>query len=193
MHALLSVAGRLPTQNLASAATLGCHALAQLSDDVNFFRGYSRHARNRHDTSQEYDVITGVDHFEYFLDFELMLLTRAEVGMDQRLAKDLIGLVKKLRPEIRRGSASTDELKYFVSDLRSFTCESQSALARTGNVDGWRRRFLHAMVALAGAGMVALNTTAFAASLGLTAPGSAVSVSAGSAVMSPLVTDFLPS
>lgn len=181
--------------SLVQCATTGCSLLSNaaymqaLMDDAWMLK--DRVAEHREDMQ----VITTVDHFEFFLGAEGRLLAAA--GADTSLTTVILQQCREEREAARRGEFNVfAHLRFRVAleELRNAVCSVLSELRyATFDPQPPRRRYRRLVACfkgVCGCVVVGLDASALAGTIGLSTAGSAVSIAVGAAVVDHALSDL---
>lgn len=195
-----SLGNRESRRELVRCAATGC---ALLSNDayVEALVGDARALQEqRWRYRKDMRVITGRVHFEYFLRLEKSLLE--EAGTDPELTEAIIDRCREARKSTRHGklgaiafSRALEELRLAVCDvlaeLRKDTFDQQPSEDQLSRPeDQLSRRLAAVLKGVCGCVVVGLDASSLAPTVGLSAPGSAVSIAIGGAIVGQAITDL---
>jgi hypothetical protein len=179
--------------NLGEASVIGCDTLRRLSEDENFRQTLERMVETRTRIGQDFRIVTDdLAHFEFFLGVERDLLVRG--GLSEELADELIQECRNVLENVKRRQAAPREILDSVYSIRDRTCELSASLVqrRREAIEREReareraqttRMLRRAVMVIGGAAIVGINVSALAATLGVSAVGSAVSQALGSGII----------
>jgi hypothetical protein len=140
-----------------------------------------RSAENR----KNLQIITAVDHFDFFLGAEGRLLKAA--GTDPSLTTAILQQCREARAAARQGEFNAFRFRNALEELRETVCaeylELRGATSDPGPSGRRYRRLAACFKGVCGCVVVGLDASALAATIGLTAAGSAVSIAVGAAVV----------
>jgi hypothetical protein len=184
--------GNQEAESLVQCAVIGCSVLGNgvyvqaLVDDARALRGTAaNYRRNMH-------LITGVDHFEYFLQIERSLLELA--GADQGLIEIIFEKCRDARREARRGEINVAAFRDALEELRITACgtliELRNATTNQRAPQQFARRLGTVLTGCCGCVVVGLDASILAPTVGLSAAGSAVSITVGGAIVAQAITDL---
>jgi hypothetical protein len=173
-------------QELERVFALACNALKRLSQDSGFIADVTEAFRRRREHEADFNEITTLRHFvEGFSVIETAVLKQA--GLPEETISSLLKEATALIEYTREPAPTPEELNTQIAAVRDATCHVATMLARSRkSVEDRKRlkaRLARAGYALGGAVMVGANVTAWAASLGLSTAGSAVSGAAGTSLI----------
>jgi hypothetical protein len=184
--------GHLEPRGLLESATIGCSLLSNdmyvqaLVADAR--SGQERKWFHRRDVRE----ITGRAHFEYFLGIERRLLR--EAGMDPEVTEAIINRCRVDRKAPRRGEFDANTFSGALEELRLAVCgvlaELREASFDQPPQDQMFRRLGSVFTGVCGCVVVGLDASSLAVSVGLSAPGSAVSIAVGGAIVGQALTDL---
>lgn len=170
-----------PVDDVRGALNVACNALKLLSGDPEFGKALHdlRHARN----PEEFHAITSnVDHFvQGFCRLEAKALSTA--GLSDYAVKVLLEKAVELREQLSKKDPSPDEVLKAVAGFQGEVCWGVDGLATEAQLlkeAAARKKMLRRLGYVSGGVvMVFVDTSAAAASVGLSVAGSAVSVAVG--------------
>ena len=141
---------------------------------------------------QNMQNIMTADHFEFFLEAEKGVLQAA--GADSSLTMSILQQCRDMREAARRGEFSAFTFRSALEVLRDAVCGVLNELPDSATSQRPPRR-LHRRLRACYAGVcgcliVGLDASAFAASVGLTAAGTAVSAAVGAAIVDHAIGDL---
>jgi hypothetical protein len=171
--------------SLMQCATTGCSLLsntAYLQALVDDERTLNQRAA---EYSENMRVITGVDHFEFFLEAEARLLEAA--GADASLTAVILRRCREARAAAMQGEFNAFRFRDALEELRYAVCSALAEL-RYATFDPRplsrrHRRLVACFKGVCGCVVVGLDASALAGTIGLSAAGSAVSIAIGAAVV----------
>ncbi len=184
--------GRQEAPALLQCATTGCSLLSNnmyvqaLVDDARTCQGQLRIHR------RDVQVITGRAHFEHFLGIERRLLE--EAGMDPGIANSLIDQCRLTRKVTRRGKFDADAFSNSLEELRLAVCEILAELREATFTQPAQHKIFQRLAwvfkGVCGCVIVGLDASSIASTVGLSVPGSAVSIAVGGAIVGQALTDL---
>lgn len=127
-------------------------------------------------------------HFEFFLEIEANLLRQA--GADPSLIELILKRCRETREAARRSEFDAEKFRGALGQLRDEVCGALTELRRATSDQRLPRRRLRAcLIGVSGCVVVGLDASMLAATSGLSAAGSAVSIAVGGAILSQAITD----
>lgn len=177
---------------LLQCATIGCSLLSNdmyvqaLIEDARTGKEQLRfHRRDKR-------IITGRTHFDHFLKIEGRLLE--EAGTDPGLAEAIIGRCREARKATRYSKFDANAFGGALEELRLAVCGVLGELRETSpnqppppQASG---RLTSVLKGLGGCVVVGLDASSLAATVRLTAAGSAVSIAVGGAIVGQAITEL---
>lgn len=215
MEDLLMKAEAFPGQApdcLLAAAVLGCRTLKELTGDVNLnsvteefadvriIKGFldrasSEYKRRQAKIDEFRSVIEESDRFDDFLDLEREILIKG--GLHRDTVEALIEASRESITEVRERAKPPSEVLEAARLLRDRACVLASDLIEEARQqDRWediKERIRKVILGLGGAALIGLNASSLAASVGITAALSVVSVGIGGAVVQSAAADIAKS
>ncbi len=184
--------GHRDSRDLLECARTGCSLLSNdmyvhaLVEDARAFQ--ERRWLHRKDMR----IITGRGHFEHFLRIERSLLQ--EAGTNPGLTEDIISRCREARKATRQGKFDANAFRGALEELRHAVCDVFADL-REPTFDQppphqLPRRLWSVLTGVCGCVVVALDYSSLAATVGLSAAGSQVSVAVGSGIVGKAITDL---
>jgi hypothetical protein len=195
---------------LVRCATIGCRLLrdkALVQALVDGTRTFQEMAVAHRAEMQE---LVGVEHFELLLRTETYLLDRA--GIDRSLIAVIVRYCREAREGARQGELDADTFRAALEKLGNQVCKLlEPSVTRGGGnresrhrsrADHARLRAKHAdqvaatqlqacLKGVCGCVIVGLDASTLAATVGLSAAGSAVSIALGGAIVGQAITELL--
>jgi hypothetical protein len=200
-----------PDQTLLKAAAIGCRTLGKLCEDPELPRTFEqaadvrviarfmekaseREQRASRERVQEFrNIIENPDRFKEFLELERELLIKGNVPF--HVVDLLIEASYRALDEIKVRAKPPDEIMSTVLLLRDRACllfndmkTSAVDLRRWGRL---REKIKLTVVGIGGIGLVGLNASALALSIGITTVGSTVSGAIGGGIISGVAGELL--
>ena len=186
LHKLLLATVEPTRAELTPVFILACTTFRRLASDNEFLGDFGMLARRRQKEAHVFDDITTLEHFVHsFRSIEGHVLKKAKLT-DATIGR-LIDKATDLLDYIKQPSATAEELSSRIAKLRDEACPIATSLKEQGRTDVSEERLAEMArrfgFAIGGAAMISVNASAWAASVGLTTAGSAVSGAAGSALI----------
>lgn len=165
---------------------LACNTLKQLANDDAFLKAFDQLAKRRADDPESFQAITQIKHFiEGFHGIETKVLKKA--GSSDATIKSLLDRATQLLEDIKKPTPKKKELLSHITTLRDEVCSIAMALHQKREKAEDRKRLKEKLLrcgyTVGGAVMIFANASAWALSIGLSTPGSAVSGAAGTALI----------
>jgi len=194
---------------LLEAAVLGCRTLKQLSGDPGFsstveefadvriIKGFLEGAsdeykrRESEKVDQFRTIMENSDYFATFLDLEREVMVKAGLSVD--IVDSLIKSSRESIEDVQRRARPASEVIETVRLLRDRACIlSDDLINEAKDEDRWegvKERIKKVILGLGGVALIGLNASTLAASVGITAAGSAVSAALGAVFIHNAATD----
>lgn len=179
IYALVGLHPQPSPDDLFRATHVGCEALQTLRRDQSFFQ-VAREFRSRRDANiDEFYALTGdlryfVHNFERI---ERKVLLAA--GLDAELTDHLLDEARVALGSIRSWEGDEQALRWIVERLGEEVCGIRGLLLNGHKRRNLKRVLRRVAFGTGGAAMIGINTASLAGTLGLTAPGAAVSEALG--------------
>jgi hypothetical protein len=195
---------------LLEAAVLGCRTLKQLSGDTGFsstveefadvriIKGFLERAsddykrRESEKVDQFRTIIENSDCFATFLDLELEVMVKAGLSVD--IVDSLIKSSRESIEDVQKRAKPASEVIETVRLLRDRACLlSDDLINEAKDEDRWegvKERIKKVILGLGGVALIGLNASSLAASVGITAAGSAVSAALGAVFITSAAADI---
>lgn len=178
--------------HLMDAAAIGQDALADLSEDQEFYDTYERAVRDHVRYEQGYNtIVRDPDVYEEFVRLEREIMN--EGGLTPHLAheveKRFCHVLQHART-VKEVDALQQDVKELRTGLEALADTMGEQQARAQPRSGTKERLKAVCIALAGAALVGLNGGLITATVGLSGAASALSVTSGGVIIDQAVTKF---
>ena len=189
MEIALRQSGRAGGYDLSEAAHIACQLLRGLLIDPNFRRDIEeKYFSALEDQIEIRRVVDDLGALNLFFDQEEKLLI--EAGLNRNLVEESISMLRQNIWSIEPASLDPPKIYERLRWLMHSTCRIRGDLARLQETKQLGQSLRRVAVGAVGIGLIGLNGSALAATVGISSFGSIMSATAGSALLG-LATDVL--